>query len=186
MSDWSGQHSGVSSALAGLDMTMPGDTSFNSGLSFWGPNLTLAVINGTVPEWRIDDMAVRIMAAFFKVGNTIELPPINFDSWTLETFGPRHFAVNADIQQINFHVDVRGDHASLIREIGGKATVLLKNSGVLPLQKPKFVAVFGYDAGGNPWGPNGCSDRGCDNGTLGMAWGSGTNNRSSPPLQYKN
>ena len=25
-------------------------------------------------------------------------------------------------------------------------------------------------------GPNGCADRGCDNGTLGMAWGSGTAN----------
>lgn len=35
MSDWSAQHAGVSSALAGLDMTMPGDTGFNTGLSFW-------------------------------------------------------------------------------------------------------------------------------------------------------
>jgi hypothetical protein len=35
MSDWSAQHSGVSSALAGLDMTMPGDTAFDTGLSFW-------------------------------------------------------------------------------------------------------------------------------------------------------
>jgi hypothetical protein len=30
--------------------------------------------------------------------------------------------------------------------------------------------------GPNLDGPNGCSDRGCDNGTLGMAWGSGTAN----------
>ena len=42
MSDWSAQHSGVGSVLAGLDMTMPGDTSFDSGRSFWGGNLTLA------------------------------------------------------------------------------------------------------------------------------------------------
>lgn len=35
VSDWSAQHSGVSSALAGLDMTMPGDTSFVTGLSYW-------------------------------------------------------------------------------------------------------------------------------------------------------
>lgn len=30
--------------------------------------------------------------------------------------------------------------------------------------------------GPNLAGPNGCGDRGCDNGTLGMAWGSGTAN----------
>lgn len=34
MSDWQAQHSGVSTALAGLDMSMPGDTEFNSGYSF--------------------------------------------------------------------------------------------------------------------------------------------------------
>lgn len=31
MTDWAGQHSGVSLALAGLDMTMPGDMGFDSG-----------------------------------------------------------------------------------------------------------------------------------------------------------
>lgn len=35
MSDWSAQHSGVASALAGLDMTMPGDVGFDSGTSYW-------------------------------------------------------------------------------------------------------------------------------------------------------
>jgi hypothetical protein len=74
------------------------------------------------------------------------------------------------------HVDVRGDHASLVREVAAKGTVLLKNTGSLPLNKPKFVAVIGDDAGSNPAGPNGCSDRGCDAGTLGMAWGSGSAN----------
>jgi beta-glucosidase-like glycosyl hydrolase len=56
MSDWGAQHSGAGAALAGLDMSMPGDTAFDSGQSFWGSNLTLAVLNGSVPEWRIDDM----------------------------------------------------------------------------------------------------------------------------------
>ncbi|OAA56347.1 beta-glucosidase 1 precursor [Niveomyces insectorum RCEF 264] len=178
MTDWQAHHSGVSSALAGLDMSMPGDTLFNTGYSYWGPNLTLAVVNGTLPEWRLDDMAMRIMAAFFKVGNTIGgQVPINFDSWTLDTYGPVHFAAGVGNQQINMHVDVRGEHAQIIREIGAKGTVLLKNVGnTLPLNKPKFLAVIGDDAGPNPAGPNGCSDRGCDNGTLGMAWGSGTAN----------
>src|SRR6187402_2056420 len=150
-------------------MTMPGDTTFNTGDSYWGTNLTLAVLNGTVPEWRIDDMATRIMAAYFKVGLTLNEPPINFDSWTLDTYGPLHASVGANIQQVNWHVDVRGDHGSLIRNIGARATVLLKNlNKTLPLSKPKFVVVIGDDAGPNLSGPNGCSDRGCDNGTLGM------------------
>lgn len=156
---------------------MPGDTLFNSGESFWGANLTLAVLNGTVPEWRIDDMALRIMAAYFKVGLTLHEPPINFDSWTLDTNGPLHYAVGANTQQINFHVNVQGDHGTLIREIGARATVLLKNvNSALPLSKPKFVAVIGEDAGPNLDGPNGCADRGCDQGSLGMAWGSGSAN----------
>ncbi|KAF7563986.1 hypothetical protein G7046_g108 [Stylonectria norvegica] len=175
MSDWQAQHAGVSTAAAGLDMTMPGDTSFNTGLSYWGGNLTLAVVNGTVPEWRIDDMAMRIMAAFFKVGRTVEtMPDINFSSWSRDTFGWIQAAAKQNWGQINHQVDVRHDHARHIRESGAKGAVVLKNTGSLPLKKPKFIAVIGEDAGGNPAGPNGCANRGCDNGTLAMAWGSGT------------
>ena len=135
------------------------------------------MINGTVPEWRLDDMALRIMAAYFKVGLTLNEPPINFDAWTLDTYGPLHASIGANIQQVNWHVDVRGDHASIIRNIGARSTVLLKNvNNILPLSKPKLLAVVGDDAGPNPTGPNGCSDRGCDDGTLGMAWGSGSSN----------
>lgn len=176
MSDWAAQHSGAPSAAAGLDMTMPGDTVFNSGVTYWGTNMTLAIVNGTIAEWRLDDMAVRIMSAFFKVGLTLDQPPINFDSWTLDTIGPLHASVGANVQQVNWHVDVRGDHAKVIREIGAKSTVLLKNNGALPLHKPKFLAVVGNDAGAAVGGPNGCSDRNCDNGTLGIGWGSGTAN----------
>ncbi|KAH8652253.1 glycoside hydrolase superfamily [Xylariales sp. PMI_506] len=176
MSDWSGQLTGVASAAAGLDMTMPGDTGFLSGISYWGPNLTLAVINGTIPEYRIDDMVMRIMAAFFKVGMTLDQPDINFSSWTFDTYGPVHYAADDGYQVINQHVDVRAGHGAVIREVAAKSTVLLKNNGALPLNKPKFLAVIGEDAGANPDGPNGCADRGCDVGTLAMGWGSGTSN----------
>lgn len=180
MTDWQGQHSGVGSALAGLDMTMPGDTLFDSGRSYWGANLTIAVLNGTVPQWRIDDMCIRIIAAWYFVGRddpSISVP-INFDSWTLDTYGYQHFIANEGFTLINEHVDVRGEHANLIRQIGSASTVLLKNTNnALPLTgKEKITAVFGNDAGDNPYGPNGCPDRGCDNGTLGMAWGSGSAN----------
>ncbi|CAG9952137.1 unnamed protein product, partial [Clonostachys rosea f. rosea IK726] len=140
MADWGAQHSGVSSAVAGLDMTMPGDTAFNTGASYWGGNLTLAVLNGTVPAYRLDDMVMRIMSAYFKVGRTIEgQPEINFSSWTRDTFGYSDAAVNENWEQVNSHVDVRGDHASHIRESAAKGTVLLKNTGSLPLIKPKLL-----------------------------------------------
>lgn len=175
MSDWQAQHAGVDTAAAGLDMTMPGDTTFNSAVSYWGGNLTLAVVNGTLPEWRLDDMAMRIMAAWFKVGNTIEAQgDINFHSWTRATNDYVHTAAREGFKQVNFQVDVRDNHASHIRESGAKGSVLLKNEGALPLNKPKFLAVIGEDAGPNAAGPNGCSDRGCASGTLAMGWGSGT------------
>lgn len=178
MTDWSAQHSGVGDALAGTDMDMPGDVAFDSGTGFWGTNLTIAVLNGTVPEWRIDDMAVRIMSAFYKVGRDRTQVPINFASWTLDTYGNEYYYAGEGYKEINQHVDVRGDHANLVREIGSASIVLLKNvDGALPLTgREKFVAVFGEDAGSNPDGVNGCSDRNCDNGTLAMGWGSGTAN----------
>ncbi|KAL8660830.1 MAG: hypothetical protein Q9202_006157 [Teloschistes flavicans] len=178
MSDWQAQHSGVGSALAGMDMSMPGDVLFNTGTSYWGTNLTVAILNGTVPQWRLDDMATRIIAAWYYVGRDQNQVPINFDSWTLDTFGNQHYFAKEGYGLINEHVDVRAEHSSLIRQIGSASTVLLKNNNsALPLTgKEKFTAVFGNDAGGNSLGPNGCSDRGCDNGTLAMAWGSGTAN----------
>lgn len=178
MSDWAAQHSGVASALAGLDMTMPGDVTFDSDTSYWGPNLTIAVLNGTVPQWRLDDACVRIVAAWYYVGRDTAQVPINFDSWSLDTYGYQHPVAMQNLRLVNEHVDVRGNHGQLIRQIGAASTVLLKNTNsALPLTgHEKLTAVFGNDATGNSYGPNGCGDRGCDNGTLAMGWGSGTAN----------
>ncbi|KAL8727454.1 MAG: hypothetical protein Q9166_006042 [cf. Caloplaca sp. 2 TL-2023] len=178
MSDWQAQHSGVGSALAGMDMSMPGDVLFHTATSYWGANLTVAILNGTLPQWRLDDMATRIMAAWYYVGRDRSQVPINFDSWTTDTFSYQHYFTEEVYGLINEHVDVRAEHSTLIRQIGSASTVLLKNNNsALPLTgREKFTAVFGEDAGGNPYGPNGCPDRGCDNGTLAMGWGSGTAN----------
>ena len=173
MSDWLGTHSGVASVLAGLDMTMPGEaTAYNTLDSFYGTNLTVAVLNGTIPAWRVDDMALRVMAAFFYVDGQVEREPENFQSWTTDTFGFAHFyPKEGGIVQVNQHVNVQADHGKLVRQWGAESTVLLKNvNGTLPLTgKEPLTAVFGNDAGPNLAGPNSCSDRGCDNGTLGMA-----------------
>lgn len=163
MSDWAAQHSGVSSALAGLDMTMPGDATFDSSTSYWGPNLTVAVLNGTVPQWRLDDAAVRIIAAWYYVGRDHTSVPINFDSWTLDTYGYQHAVAKQNLRLVNEHVDVRGDHGALARTLASASTVLLKNTNnALPLTgKEKLTAVFGDDAGDNPNGPNGLIDLIC-------------------------
>lgn len=176
MSDWGAQHSGALSALSGLDMAMPGDGPPNGGYgSYWGGALSEAVINGTIPQFRLDDMVVRIMAAFFKVGRDTARVDINYSSWVNTTVGPRYFASKTGNTTVNQHVNVQGDHAALIREMGAKSVVLLKNvNGALPLAKPRSLAVIGEDAQDNPKGPNACVDRICDVGTLGMGWGSAT------------
>ncbi|CZT02923.1 probable beta-glucosidase [Rhynchosporium graminicola] len=177
VSDWWAQHAGVASALAGLDMTMAGDQGLASGNTYWGSNLTAAVLNGTVPQWRLDDMVTRIMSAYFKVGRDAVRVPVNFNSWSSETYGYLHPQANPKegYQQINYHVNVQADHAQVCREIAGASTVLLKNvNNTLPLKTPKSIAVIGEDAHDNPAGPNSCGDRGCNIGTLAMGWGSGT------------
>ncbi|KAF2834943.1 glycoside hydrolase family 3 protein [Patellaria atrata CBS 101060] len=176
LSDWQAQHAGVSSTLAGLDMTMPGDTSFNTGLSYWGTNLTISMLNGTIPEWRLDDMVTRIMAAYYYVGRDTAHTPTNFNSWNKATYGYQHPFVGFNYGLINEHVDVREGHGARIRDAAARSTVLLKNvNGALPLTgKESFTAVFGNDAEDAPYGPNGCPNRGCRNGTLAMGWGSGT------------
>lgn len=160
MSDWNAQHSTVNSANSGLDMTMPG-SDFNEppGSVYWGPNLTHAIQNGQVAESRLNDMVTRILASWYLLGQDQNYPPVAFDS-----FGTG---------QAN--VDVTADHKNVAHSVARDSIVLLKNDGnTLPLNKPKSLAIIGSDAINNPAGPNACSDRGCDNGTLAMGWGSGT------------
>ncbi|RDL36480.1 uncharacterized protein BP5553_05832 [Venustampulla echinocandica] len=52
VTDWGAHHSGVASTLAGLDMAMPGATEY------WGSHMIDAIKNGSVPESRLDDMAI--------------------------------------------------------------------------------------------------------------------------------
>lgn len=57
MTDWLGHYTGVASALAGLDMAMPGDGAVPLfGDSYWGPELSKSVLNGSLPVSRLNDM----------------------------------------------------------------------------------------------------------------------------------
>ena len=197
-SDWLAQRSGVASALAGLDMSMPGDGMFwANGKSLWGEKLTIAALNGSVPMERINDMAARVVAAWYQLGQDDKgkWPPPppegdggpNFSSWVTTEYGPLYFASNENITgRVNKFVDVQGSgkdfHGRLAKDVAAEGTVLVKNEdNLLPLSKKGFsqdppngvkfnVGVFGEDAGsGN--GPNFCSDRACNIGTLASGWG---------------
>ncbi|KAK4150111.1 beta-glucosidase [Chaetomidium leptoderma] len=179
MSDWGAQHTTLGSALGGLDMAMPGDGGPPLYRALWGGALTEAVLRGDVPEWRLDDMVVRIMAAYFKVhtGDYTSRPAPNFSAWTNKTMGPLHPSSNQSTTTVvNEFVNVQADHATLIRELGAKSIVLLKNTNnLLPLTKPASLAIIGDDAQDPPGGPNACPDRGCfPGGTVAMGYGSGT------------
>ncbi|KAI0095309.1 cellulose-binding beta-glucosidase [Irpex rosettiformis] len=159
-SDWWATHSGASAVNAGLDMTMPGDETYESGTTYFGQNLINAVNSGQVTQDRITDLATRILAAWYLLGQDSGFPAVNFDSWTPSQ---------------GQHIDVSGSHASLIRTIDAASTVLLKNvDGTLPLSKPKTIGIVGNGAGSNSQGPNGFADRGGDSGVLAIGWGSGT------------
>ncbi|KAG1853149.1 glycoside hydrolase family 3 protein [Suillus subalutaceus] len=150
-SDWSATMN-ILSAVAGLDMTMPGDITFDSGTSYFGQNLTDLVMNGTVSMQRLDDMATRIIGAWYYLHQDEDYP-------------------NAT------EVNAQSDHYLIVREIGAAGTVLLKNEGALPLDKPKSIVLVGSDAAPPVSGPNEYTDQGGDpSGILAMGWGSGTDN----------
>ncbi|KAJ7199035.1 glycoside hydrolase superfamily [Mycena pura] len=186
MSDWAAMINGVQTALAGLDLNMPGFIGYGIGPqdeedpskatnSWWGAAMITMINNGSVPESRLDDMATRIFATQFKFGQDKGYPDVSFSQLTEDTF------LNG--QLVNEHINVQDDHFKLIREIGAASTILLKNTkNALPLQvkKIKRLGIFGSDSGPHPTGPNQCSDgqpdKGCNEGTLAMGWGSGTAN----------
>lgn len=190
MSDWLAQHAGVSTALAGLDMTMPGDgLGWQDGKSLWGPQLTKAVLNGSVPVSRLNDMATRIVAAWYQLGQDDEttwpreLP--NFSSWTDDKMGVLYPGSKSPQEkvEVNKFLNVMSNHSIIAMEVAAEGTVLLKNENILPFSRDGYVdakrhegklkvGIFGEDAGPGK-GPNFCRDRGCNQGTLGSGWGSG-------------
>ncbi|KAJ4164934.1 hypothetical protein LMH87_006587 [Akanthomyces muscarius] len=126
MLDWNAQHN-LNSANAGLDMLMPmGGT--------WGQNLTDAVHNGTVAEERVADMATRIVASWYLVGQ---------DSFPEPGIGMKNLTEPHEL------VDARTPESKPVLMEGAiTGHVLLKNTNnALPFKgKQKMLSVFGYDA----------------------------------------
>lgn len=204
-SDWGAQQSGVGSALSGLDMSMPGDgLGWMDGNPLWGFRLSEAVLNGSLPIERLNDMVTRTVAAWYQLGqddrSKYPLPPPegnggpNFSSWTDDKIGLLHNASDDDTTAVvNKFVDVQGKgkkfHGLLVREIGAEGVILLKNEDdILPLSRHGLrtsrrdagdrkyhVGIFGEDAGPGR-GMNVCPDQDCNQGTLASGWGSGAVN----------
>nr|POE62877.1 putative beta-glucosidase m [Quercus suber] len=119
LSDWYAQHTGIASANAGLDMVMP------SAL-YWGNNqLATAVKNGSVNSTRLDDMATRILASWYRFAK-FDTPGVT----------------------VNNAVDARDPAAAqVILQSAVEGHVLVKNvDSALPLKKLKTLSIFGYDA----------------------------------------
>jgi beta-glucosidase len=195
-SDWLAQRSGVASALAGLDMTMPGDgLRWAKGNSLWGAELTKAVLNGSVPIDRLDDMVTRVVASWYQVGQDQwpEDSGPNFSSWTNDRFGKLHTGSPSDkaVGEVNKFVNAQGEgkdaHSHIVRRVAAEGTVLLKNEGkLLPLDRKGWkkgkrqtkyrVGVFGEDARLPHEGINHAPDQSANTGTLASGWGSGAVN----------
>ncbi|KAJ5092457.1 CAZyme family GH3 [Penicillium alfredii] len=193
-SDWLAQHSGVHSALGGLDMSMPGDgLRWADGDSLWGSRLTRAALNTSVPMERLNDMVTRIVAAWYHFRQDSWDPPPpeghggpSFSSWTKERIGRLHPGSpdNKDVGEVNKFVNAAKNgtesHSTIARKVAAEGIVLLKNvNNTLPLSREvssangKYrIGVYGDDAGPGR-GPNACPDRGCNQGTLASGWGSG-------------
>ncbi|RYC91843.1 putative beta-glucosidase F [Fusarium oxysporum f. sp. narcissi] len=178
MTDWLSQITGVQSAIAGMDMSMPGDTIIPLfGNSLWMYELTRSALNGSVPMSRLNDMATRIVATWYQFEQDKDFPSVNFDTNTYNRVGPLYPAAwpNSPSGVVNQYVQVQDDHDEIARQIAQDAITLLKNDEkLLPLSTKSSLKVFGTGAQTNPDGANACVDRSCNKGTLGQGWGSGT------------
>lgn len=167
VSDWGGTHSGLDSALSGLDMDMPGPINWGSDSStnsYFGNNLTAMINNGSLSESRLDDMVKRILTPYYYLNQDSDYPTIDLDTAQLSygLFGDNlpSFSYSFNTGNLtDINRDVRGNHRDLIREIGGASAVLLKNTdNTLPLSKNiRRISVFGNDAAdlsGGPYDPS--------------------------------
>ncbi|KEY70196.1 hypothetical protein S7711_03416 [Stachybotrys chartarum IBT 7711] len=128
VSDWFEHKSGVGSANAGLDVVMPVAPLWQDGM------LVEMVRNGSVSEARLDDMVTRVVAA----------------TWRFADFEPGT-GIPVNLTLPHEFTDARDPSSrGTIFQGAVEGHVLVKNvDHALPLRKPKFLSIFGYDAVAN-------------------------------------
>lgn len=128
LSDWTAQHSGLPTAIGGLDMTMPDSDGY------WTDELAPAVRNGSLPRSRLEDMVTRILAAYYQIPGMDEA---QLGAGLVKDLTAPHEPVDAR--------DPTSKPTILQGAIEGH--VLVKNTKyALPLKKPKMLSLYGYDA----------------------------------------
>lgn len=103
----------------------------------WRGNLSLAVSNGSLAQSRLDDMATRIVASWYRLAEMGS-----------PAFARPGFGIPYDLSEPHELVNARNPMAkSTIFQGAVEGHVLVKNKrSTLPLKSPKFVSLFGYDA----------------------------------------
>ncbi|KAJ6786079.1 hypothetical protein PWT90_09852 [Aphanocladium album] len=133
VSDWGAQHA-LTDAPNGLDMGMPNSDPY------WGAALVNAVKSGSVPESRVTDMAMRIIASWYQLKQddpSFPAPGIGM---------PGNLTVPHRIIEGRDPADL-----PVILQGAIESHVLVKNEkSTLPLQSPKKVSIFGYSASTPP------------------------------------
>ncbi len=118
LTDWLSAGSTVGSSAAGVDLEMPGPGSF------YGSALAEAVRAGEVDEATVDAQVTHLLSVFDRVGALADPP-----------------------HRTSTSID-RPEHRALAHEAAAAAMVLLKNDGLLPLDRSavRSVAVIGPNA----------------------------------------
>ncbi len=156
-SDWGALHSAAPAANAGMTMEMP-------GAAFFGDGLRQAISSGQVTQATLDTMVSRVLTQMFAFGL--------FDHAKTGSTGA---------------VVTTAAHKTTARQIAEEGTVLLKNSGVLPLSTTttKKIAVIGNDGGAGVASVGGGSATVTSSGTVSPLTGITNRAGSGATVQYE-
>ncbi|KAG6001553.1 hypothetical protein E4U21_004093 [Claviceps maximensis] len=132
LSDWDALYGGLEYATGGLDMGLPNAPN-------WEKNLVQAVQNGSFAESRVNDMATRIIAAWYQIGQDKDFPTPGI-GMPKPVVGPHTVIEGRD----------PNDHSTILQgAIEGH--VLVKNEKqTLPLRNLRTLSIFGYSANTPP------------------------------------
>ncbi|UTT87911.1 hypothetical protein NDA17_002583 [Ustilago hordei] len=190
VTDWSAAFNTSNTYNGGSDVIMPGGMTGGYKNLVGGKDLVRSLNEGEIKIERIDDGIVRLLAQWYLRGQDNGYPTVSYKD------GYQNTIYNGTV--VNEHRNVQGDHWKIVKQIGEEAVTLIYNKpskkagpqastefGLgLPLNKKARVAIFGSDAGANPYGINSCQDwiglgsqlcpaNATSNGTQAVGWGSG-------------
>ncbi len=156
-SDWGAAHSTVDSANAGMTMEMPNGY-------FYADFLNQALANGQVSQDTLNTMVSRVLTQMFAFGL--------FDT-------PRSGSVSATVST--------PAHVATSRQVAEEGTVLLKNTGILPLSASSLhsIAVIGNDGGAGVHTSGGGSGNATSTGTVWPLTGIQNRAGSGVNVQYE-